>query len=282
MRQKISIEQKDSGSVRFLYRTAFGRVVLRLLIRPWVSKAVGGFMSSFLSKPMIKGFVRKNGIDLNEYKGAPYKSYNDFFTRKIMDGGRPFDASPDALCAPCDSALSVYEITPDSRFLIKNGSYSVASLTGSEDMAKEFEGGLCLVFRLAVTDYHRYAFFDSGTAEDSRFIKGVLHTVRPIALERFDFYKENCREVTRLHTDNFGDAVQVEVGAMCVGKIVNNGKKNFLRSEEKGYFMFGGSTVVLLLKKDAAEIDSEITTNTAWGFETKVTCGEKIGNKKHP
>ena len=279
MREKISLNEEKSGAAKFLYRNKLGRGVLKILVRPWVSKTVGRFMDSRLSKPMIKSFIKKNGIDLNDYLGAPYKNYNDFFTRKIKDGRRIFDMSPAALCAPCDSALSVYPITSGSLFSIKGGSYSCAALLGDGQLAEQFERGTCLVFRLAVTDYHRYSFFDSGKTLSTKYIPGVFHTVRPVALERYDFYKENSRSVTVMETENFGTAAFVEVGALLVGKIKNHPVSAFSKGEEKGYFEFGGSTCVLLLKESAAKIDDEILANTAAGFESKVRLGERIGER---
>lgn len=188
------------------------------------------------------------------------------------------DSRSDALVAPCDARLSVYKIENDSSFSIKGGRYTVCSLLRSEQLAREFEGGWCFIFRLAVDNYHRYCYFDSGSKEENVFLEGVLHTVHPVALECCDIYKENSREYTLLHTDSFGDAVQVEVGAMMVGRICNNhGACSFKRGEEKGRFEFGGSTIVLLLKKDVAEPDEEFIRNTAKGLETAVKMGEAIG-----
>ena len=149
------------------------------------------------------------------------------------------------------------------------------------ELAEKFIGGLCLVFRLTVTDYHRYFFFDGGVADGNTFIKGRLHTVQPAALEKRRVFTENCREYTVLETDNFGTAVQVEVGAMMVGRIVNDVKSGrFERGDEKGRFEFGGSTVVLLLQKDKAALDPEFFANTALDRETVVKCGERIGKVK--
>lgn len=272
-------ETELSGAQRFLYRTGFGRFVLKsILIRPWVSKLVGGYMSCPLSKLHIKGFIRSGGIDMSDYPGRSYRSFNDFFTRQVKEGARPVEGRAEALVAPCDARLSVYPIDSDSTFNIKGGRYTVASLLRSEELARSFEGGLCLIFRLAVDNYHRYCFFDSGRAEKSVFLPGVLHTVHPIALERCDIYKENAREYTVMHTDHFGEAVQVEVGAMMVGRICNvHSGGTFARGQEKGYFEFGGSTVVLLLQKDAAQMDDEFLSNTAQGLETAVKMGEVIG-----
>ena len=127
-------------------------------------------------------------------------------------------------------------------------------------------------------DYHRYCYIDNGSKSRNIHIDGELHTVNPIALGRYNIYKRNSREYTVLHTENFGDAVQVEVGAMLVGRIVNHdGEGKIRRGTEKGMFEFGGSTIVMLFEKDRISIDSDILRNSANGDETVVKYGEKIG-----
>ncbi|MGN0676931.1 MAG: phosphatidylserine decarboxylase [Ruminococcus sp.] len=267
--------------LEFLYDTVFGRCILKVLTMPMLSEIVGKFMDSELSKPLIKPFIRKNNINLSEYYTDNIKSYNDFFTRKIRPEMRKIDRNPESLISPCDSKLSVYNINPDSVFRIKGSDYSIYDMIKNSELAKKFEGGICLIFRLEVTDYHRYCYFDSGRKSNNVHIKGILHTVNPIAFRRYNVYKQNSREYTLLHTENFGDAVQIEVGAMMVGKIQNHhGKCRFSRGQEKGMFLFGGSTIVLLLQKDKALIDDDIVRNTKNGFETIVKYGEKIGLKK--
>ncbi len=263
-----------------LYGSAAGRAVLKVLTARFVSKAAGAFMDSPLSKPLIKPFIRSSGIDTSQYEMDGIRTYNEFFTRKIKPGVRPVDMTPEHLISPCDSKLSAYRINPNSVFKIKDGYYRVSDMLGSRKLAEKYEGGWCLIFRLEVDDYHRYSYFDSGRKSGNTFIPGVLHTVNPIALEHYNFYKRNCREWTLMRTENFGDAVQIEVGAMMVGRIANHhGKGCFRRGQEKGMFLFGGSTVVLLLEEGRAEIDADILKNTAEGYETKVRLGEKIGQK---
>ena len=271
----------QDNMLKILYDTVFGRCILKILTMPVLSEVVGKFMDSELSKPLIKPFIRKNNINLSEYYTDNINSYNDFFTRKIRPEMRNIDRNPESLISPCDSKLSVYNINPDSVFRIKGSDYSIYDMIKNPELAKKFEGGICLVFRLEVTDYHRYCYFDSGRKSNNVHIKGILHTVNPIAFRRYNVYRQNSREYTLLHTENFGDAVQIEVGAMMVGKIRNHhGKCRFSRGQEKGMFLFGGSTIVLLLQKDKAVIDNDILKNTKNGFETIVKYGEKIGLKK--
>jgi phosphatidylserine decarboxylase len=64
---------------------------------------------------------------------------------------------------------------------------------------------------------------------------------------------------------------------MMVGRIVNHPAATFCRGDEKGYFEFGGSTVVLVLGKNCAKPEDCFFENTAAGLETRVYCGETLG-----
>ena len=268
------------GILGFLYGTALGRVILKPLTAVWLSKLAGAFLSSRLSKPLIKGFVKSNNIDLNDYTDQNFSCFNDCFCRKIKPELRPIDMVKAHLIAPCDGSLSAYKISGDTVLPIKQSLYTVDELLGGNPIAKDFYDGICLVFRLAVDNYHRYCYFDSGSKDENTFIKGKLHTVRPIALGTYPVFKQNCREYTVIESENFGTAVQVEVGAMLVGKIKNHhGAHTFKRGEEKGTFLYGGSTIILLLKKGAAKIDEKYFTATNEERETPVKMGECIGEK---
>ena len=272
---------KAGAGLRFLYNTAPGRVVLRLLTARWVSRAAGAFLDCGASKIFIKPFVRSAKIDLADFVADGFHCFNDCFTRKIKPGLRPFDTDPSALCAPCDALLSVYEIGGEGTVVpAKQSEYTLAALVGSAEQAKRFAGGYALVFRLCVEHYHRYAFADGGTKRPDAFIPGRLHTVRPIALEARPVFVENCREVTLIDSDNFGTLAQIEVGAMLVGRIKNHRASETVRverGEEKGMFLYGGSTVVMLVGRDAAEIDTELISASSRGLETPVRMGERIG-----
>ncbi|MEA4920524.1 MAG: phosphatidylserine decarboxylase [Clostridiaceae bacterium] len=254
--------------------------ILPLVSAKWLTDLGGTFLESSLSKSMIPRRIKQWGLDMSEYPQKEYKSFNDFFTRKILPQKRTgVDSSPaDALISPCDSRLTVYQISEGLTFDIKGGHYSTISLLKNKPLAQEFAGGLCLVFRLSVDDYHRYCYFDDGIKGENFRINGRYYTVQPLALPSVDFFKENTREYTVMETLHFGKAVQAEIGATFVGRINNlHGRHTFKRGEEKGMFEFGGSTIVLLLKKGSAAIDGDILENSALGMETKVLMGEAVG-----
>lgn len=274
----IFTNEKQNRILKGLYGTVGGRAVLKLLTAPAVSRAVGGFMDSPLSRPLINPFIKANNIDISQYITDEVSSYNDFFTRKIKNGMRPVDMNPEHFISPCDSKLSAYRICEKSIFQIKGAPYRIADLLQNESLARRYGGGCCLIFRLEVDDYHRYCYIDNGSKGKNTFIPGELHTVNPVALGHYNIYKRNYREYTVLQTESFGDVVQIEVGAMMVGRIENHHQEHsFTRGEEKGMFMFGGSTIVLLVERDKVSIDGDILKNTAEGYETVVKYGERIG-----
>ena len=268
----------DGRVLAFLYGTAPGRLLLRPLVSRGFSRAVGRFMDSRASRGLIARFIRKNKIDMRQYLPEDYASFNAFFTRRVRMEARPLDMRENHFMAPCDGLLSVYDINEHSIFSIKNSRYDVPALLGNDPRAAEFAEGLCLVFRLCVDDYHRYHYPDDGEKGENHFIPGVLHTVRPIALEHTRVFCQNCREYTFLHTAHFGDVAQIEVGAMLVGKIRNHmGAGSYRRGEEKGCFLYGGSTIVLLLRKGALLVEERFRQASAKGEEVPVRLGETIG-----
>ena len=268
----------DDKVLRFLYGTAPGRLLLKPLVSRPLSEAAGRFLDTPLSRPLIRPFLRSASIDLSDYLPEEYACFNDCFTRRIRPELRPLPAEEDVLFSPCDGRLTARPITDGTVLPIKQSAYMVASLLGSEKLARPFLDGLCLVFRLCVDDYHRYCYFDSGVKSANVFLPGKLHTVRPVALAAAPVFAENCREYTFLKTEHFGLAAQIEVGAMLVGKIENrDGPGPFVRGAEKGRFLYGGSTIVVLLRKGAAVLRQDILEASARGEETRVRMGEAIG-----
>jgi len=278
---EIQIKAGSDMLLSVLYGSALGRAFLKPLTAPAVSKIAGKFLSTRASRFLIGPFIRRNQIDMTQFEEGPYRSYNDFFSRRVLPEARPIDYTPMHFISPCDSKLCVFDIDDKCRLHIKHTEYSVKSLLRDENLANEYAGGKALVFTLTVDDYHRYCYPADGEKSGQTTINGVLHTVRPIGNEHFPVYKENTREYCRLSTEKFSDLILMEVGALMIGRIVNHhDARSVFRGDEKGYFQFGGSTIVILAKKDTIEIDSDILENSRNGFRTVVKLGEKIGISK--
>lgn len=270
LKTKEIINEKQSLSLNFLYNTILGRLALKIACTQLVANTYAKYMNSKLSKHKIKKFIKNNNIDMSEYKETSYKSFNDFFMRELREDKRIIN---DGLISVCDSKLSVYKINECTSFKIKNSIYTVEELI--QDKCSNYE--YALVFRLCVDDYHHYVFPDNGSVIKSKYIKGILHTVQPIAFKKNKVFTENSRCVTYLNCDNLGNVCYIEVGAMMVGKIVNEKKENFKKGEEKGHFEFGGSTIILLIEKGKVKINKTILENTKNNIETIVKLGDYIG-----
>jgi phosphatidylserine decarboxylase len=264
--------------LEFLYTNFIGRMLLKPLVTSKFSVLAGKLLSTNLSTVLIPSFIKKNGIPMEEYDEKHFHSFNDFFTRKIKDGARPFDANPNTLISPCDGKVTVHEIHEDTTFFIKHTEYTLRSLLRSKNLAKRFEGGYLFLLRLTVNDYHRYIYAASGKQSKNYHIPGSFHTVNPIANDYLPIYKENTREYTLIHNDTFGDLLQMEVGALMVGKITNHTQSAMVsKGEEKGYFEYGGSTIILITRKDAVIPRSDLLDNTDNGYETKILQGQPLG-----
>lgn len=268
----IKIE-KEGKFLKFLYNTIAGRMILKILISPLISKIVGKILNMQISNILTKKYIKKYNIDLTRYEDRKYKSFNDFFTRKI----KKIEKNKDEFISIADCKVTCYKIDENILLNIKKSKYSIEELIQDKKLAREFKDGICIVYRLSPHDYHRYIFNDSGIQEKLKMIKGKLHTVKPIAFEKYNVYSENTREVSVLNTDNFGKIVQIEVGAMCVGKINNYDISEFKKYDEKGYFEFGGSTIIQIVQKDRIKLNGKIWKNTKNDIETVIKIGQAIG-----
>ncbi len=270
------------SGLNFLYNTKPGRIILRPLLLKPVSDFSGWLMDTKASKCIINRFVKSNGIKLEDYILEDINSFNDFFCRKIKPELRLLDLEGSHLMAPCDGLLKVYPISDDLVIPVKQSRFSISDLLKDYELAKSFDDGYCLVYRLCVNHYHRYAYFESGTKSDDVIIPGLYHTVQPVALEAGPVFIENSRQYTVIETKSFGRCVQMEVGAMLVGRIVNDEPKDttVTRGKEKGHFEYGGSTIIVLVPGDKVRINEQILSASEQGIETPVMLGQAVGNRR--
>lgn len=271
-------------AIRALYETKSGRAISNLLAIKPLSKIYGSFQSTSLSQRKIDPFIVRFQINMDEYEPGPFKSFNEFFTRRFKKERRPFTQSPKEMAAFCEGRyLGFKEVHSDGLYPVKGTFLSAKAILGHGIAADKdistFENGPMLIGRLCPTDYHRFHFFDDGSVTDSWRVPGQFHSVNPVALKaRGDIFKTNERFVTLLRTKNFGKVAFVEVGAMMVGKIVQTHTPDqpFHRGDEKGYFLFGASTVIVIGEKGAWQPDDDILSNTSEGLETFIRLGDHV------
>jgi len=230
------------------------------------------------SADKIEPFVEKYGIDLSITQKQHFNSFNDFFTRKLKPGARPVNVDSVVVVSPADGKIFVYENIGKKDFYVKGYRFDMYEFLADSALADVYKDGIMMIVRLAPPDYHRYHFPIDGTVVKKKKIEGDYYSVSPLALRKIaEIFCMNKREYTVIDTKMFDEVVMCEVGATMVGSIIDTYKGDTVRKgEEKGYFKFGGSTVVLLFKHGKLEVDDDLIANSGRDLETTVEMGERI------
>lgn len=281
-------EEKVAGGeiLKFLYGTAGGRLTVEFLLKRKLFSFLNGLLCDLrISRRKIKGFAEEYSINMSQSIKTleEFHSFNDFFTRKLKFDAETFGSQPNLFLSPGDGRLKAWDhIDPDTLIQIKGSTYSLHDLLQDEALTEKYRGGICMLLRLAPVDYHRFHFIDDGVCGETRKIKGDYYSVNPLALNSIvEVFCRNKREFSQFFSKNFGEIIYVEVGATSVGSIIQTYTPNtqVSRGQEKGYFKFGGSTLLLFVEKDQVLVDHDILEQTQRGFETKVYAGNVIGRK---
>lgn len=259
---KRLIETKQEILLRRFSSKAWGRRILKSFKCPIFSKMGYLILKTRLSTVAIPLCINANKIDMTQYEDRKYKSYQEFFIRKIKHGYRRIEANPNVFVSPSDGKVSVYKIDENSHFFINNDRYTTIQLIQDRNLAKKYKNGFAIVIRLTVDDYHRYCYPTDGVKSNNRKINGK---------------NKSFGEYTLIRTKEFGDIIQMEMG----NSINYHEKRCVKKGIEKGRFEFGKSTIILFLEKDSLKISKDLFENTKNGFETIVKMGEEIGRSKH-
>ncbi|MDR0679488.1 MAG: archaetidylserine decarboxylase [Puniceicoccales bacterium] len=267
----------------FAYCNALGRLTISSLIKRKIfSILYGKYADSQISARQIKPFIEKFGIktDSLEKKVEDFTSFNDFFCRKLKPSARPISPDPTAVAAPADGRMLAFKsIANTTPFFVKGEQISVADLTKDYKLASKFRNCSMLISRLCPTDYHYFHFPVDCIPQRTYLINGEYSSIHPFAMKgKFATFLQNKRMSTVLQTKLCGQILMIEIGATCVGSIQQTFTpfQEALKGAEKGYFQFGGSTVILLFERDRIKFSEDLLANTQDGIETYVMMGDKI------
>jgi phosphatidylserine decarboxylase len=267
----------------WLYGNPVGEITLRALVkRKVVSSLYGQRMHSPSSAKKVATFVKDFDIDLSIARKQAFTSFNDFFTRELTAEARPINTNANVVVSPADGKVLAWADIRAGDFPVKGSRFDIHTFLNDAELSDRFADGSVVVARLAPSDYHRFHFPVGGSVSETTKIKGDYYSVNPIALAKMSkIFCMNKREYTVIQNERFGDVVMVEVGATMVGSIIQTATGSSVeKGAEKGYFEFGGSTVVLLFEKDKIQIDADLLENTTKGLETSVIMGERIGTAR--
>lgn len=253
----------------------------------WLCKeALAKFkMEQYLDKKALEQFKNvKNPVK----DPFPYKSWNDFFTRKFKNKKqRPIDQTKNGIVSACDSA--VYNIQHNAKlqdwFWLKSQPYSLrdmlANETGNMEGEKKvksdeehyqkyvlpFDQGSVYQAFLSAFKYHRWHSPVDGVIKKAYVKEDTYYSATQS--EGMDQGSPDLSQGYIAHTATraliFIEATDPNIGLMCVmpigmsevssciiNKKIKPGRK-VSKGDELGYFQFGGSTHCLIFQKDVID-----------------------------
>lgn len=278
------IEEKVFGgsALQTLYGTLYGKPLAHLISRiSLVSSAYGFWQNLSITKKNIAPFIKEYGVDTTEFRLPvnEFRSFNDFFIRKLKPEARPIDLDKDTAVIPADGRYRFFQnIAEVDGFVVKGEKFNLSTLLDNEEQSQRYANGTMVMARLCPTDYHRFHFPVDCVPSVPRRINGYLYSVNPIAIKQnIHIFSKNKRMITELDSSKFGKVLFIDVGATNVGTINQTFEPNFpyLKGDEKGYFSFGGSALILLFEPNRILLDPDLTKQSA--FELYCKMGTRMG-----
>ncbi len=285
-RRKLFEQVYGEKWLRRIYGNPLGRLVLWLAVkRSWFSRWYGYRMSKPKSRSLIPGFISKYGLDVSEFaeEADSFRSFNDFFIRRLKPSARPISQAADIAIFPADGRhMGFSDLSRLEGVFVKGQNFDLKSLFGSVEAAAPFEHGTLIISRLCPVDYHRFHYPCSGEATPPSLINGGLSSVNPIALRRdISIFWQNKRNLSFIETKGFGRIASFEVGATCVGSMTyGQSQSGYVeKGEEKGFFSFGGSSVITLFEPNRIRLEEDLLEHSACNRELYARMGEPMGKR---
>lgn len=272
------------GFLRWSYGNPLGAISLNAFVkRPFFSAWYGRRMSTPASAARVSPFILKYALDPADFAEAAdsYRSFNEFFYRKLKPAARPVDPDESSVVFPADGRhLGFQRASEIENVFVKGQKFDLPALLGDSELAARYADGALVLSRLCPVDYHRFHFPATGTPGETRIIDGPLFSVSPIALrQRLAYLWTNKRAITELATEHFGRVLLLEIGATCVGTI----RQTFTpgqavaKGAEKGYFAFGGSSTLTLFEPGVIRLEDDLLENSAKQIELYAQIGSRMG-----
>lgn len=267
----------------FLSKT-LGASLLHLFVKTsFFAFLYGAWQKLSWSSKKILPFVEAFQIDPSEFEKSieHFQSFNDFFIRRLKPSARPITSGELTAIIPADARYYFYQnIEKCDGFIVKGKKFSLKSLLKDERLARQYAKGSMVMARLCPSDYHRFHFPCAGIPEVSRLINGWLYSVNPVAIKNdLSIFTKNKRMICSINTEFFGQLLYIDVGATCVGSIHQTYKPGTLcsKGDEKGFFSFGGSSLILLFPENTIQFDGDLLEATQQGIEIRCLMGQSMG-----
>jgi phosphatidylserine decarboxylase len=276
-------------ALRFLYGDHWlsqhmSSAILPMIAKlPFFSQFYGFLQKQTPSAKKIRPFIKHFEVNEEEFLDSTdsFTCFNDFFIRKLKPEARPLAFGAHTAIMPADGRYYFYpDISQTNGFIVKGKKFCLEELLQSKKLAETYAEGSMVLARLCPSDYHRFHFPCDGTPGPTQLINGYLYSVNPMAIRKnLDIFTQNKRTVCEIDTSSFGKVLYLEIGATCVGSIHETYTPGIFQEKgaEKGYFEFGGSSLILLFPKNKILFDEDLVAATKQGFEIRCLFGQKLG-----
>jgi len=258
------------------YRNEKINKMFKKLLKVWC-KFLNSKESRYVLNDSPSGWFSKaalNKIKIKNYKYSPnkpylgFKSWNDFFTRRLAPGVRPI-AHPrnnKVIVSACDS--TIYKIKKNvkkyNNFWLKTQPYSLMDMLDNQEFyVNRFIGGTVFQAFLNPFNYHRWHSPVSGTIVKA-YVKGGLYFSQ-LDVEGEDLNDQDASEGYIAHVQTRAIIMiradhpklgficvmpigMVEISSCIINKNIRPGY-HVKKGEELGYFQFGGSTHCVIFQK---------------------------------
>lgn len=235
-------------------------------------------LPGWLLNSIIAWYSKKYGVLVSEMRrpALGFRTFNEFFTRKLKDKARDIDAGKGSVVSPVDARLDSFgDIRGDAVMQAKGIDYPLAGLVPS-DTHREFLNGTFMTLYLSPGDYHRIHSPVDGEITGFFRIPGRLYTVQEFMVKGLrGLFALNERLITYVKTER-GLVAVCKIGAMNVGRITasyenrvqtntwirtrrehlydEHSRIRVSRGDELGIFNLG-STVILLFQEGMVRLD---------------------------
>jgi phosphatidylserine decarboxylase precursor len=265
------------------------------LFQEWVGKFaedLGSFLDTPESAKGIETFLDVPYYNLSDYFVGPsgWLTFNQFFAREVKPGKRPIAelCNDSVIVSPADARFQgQWEIDENSNKIIhvKNFDWTIEELLNIEDHPEEseklkdlFAGGIFMHSFLSVVDYHRYHVPVGGEVvavwniHGRKFLDVYKREDGGISVrdgEDYQFRQE--RGLVIIKSAKVGYVAVLPIGMAQISSVNLNVEEGAVlhKGQEFGYFLFGGSDIIVLFQKDKVRITAE--------KGKKYLQGEKIG-----
>jgi phosphatidylserine decarboxylase len=241
----------------------------------WMKKymeAKGQFMDTTASAARISSFKALPTWHIDDYVPDPsgWMTFNQFFAREIKPGKRPI-AEPcnnKVIVSAADSVFEgVWDIDANSKVTVKGVTWPIAKLLDGSPYQDAFKNGIYTHSFLNANDYHRYHVPVSGEIEEVRKIEGRVYmdmirkadgSLQAIDGDTYQYNQERGLIVIDSPEVGLVAVLPIGMGPISSVNLTPEVGARLQKGDEFGYFMFGGSDIVMLFQNKNVVITAEV------------------------